>query len=399
MTTTSNFLAKSLWAGLLAVGLAACSGDTVTNGLQQEAAVSAEARGYLTLSITPPAAESVTYGREVHTSAEASVYDLRVYFFQLKDEGDANNDADYLFTNAGKQTWKKEDGSALLGPTGTGVYSKRIAIPEGLENKKVKIMLLANDPNEEYTTEGTPLNTFKEQLWKNTLTTTASIYPSNEIVEINGQRRFPMSAMGEDYSGSGSGSEIITLTTGTDTPVQVRANLVRNVARLDILNDTPNLTITSAVLSNTPKQSYLFPKSPLETPSTARTVFYPISEYSTALPLSYATPGSGETAQQANTKTAFYMYEQPKATQQSTAPRVLIGYQLQVGDNTQSGTLNVYFRSNGAYIDLQRNYLYRIRLGDGTDVSGFVKVVFELVDWETQEILAVLDSNTDPADN
>ena len=400
---TSNFLRTSLWTGLLAVGLAACSGDGVTNEPPSQEEVTPEARGYITLSINPPTSGSVVYGREaIQTVEEASVYEVRVYFFQLKDGGTATNDADYLFTTAGTTTWKNADGSALMGTNGMGIYSKRIDIPEDLKGETVKIMLLANDTGAVFGNDviGTTLAASKQKIWTNSLSgSTVSGYYSHDIVEINGQRRFSMSAMAQKYTeGSISGPEAITLPSD-NSQVKVSATLVRNVARVDIFNNTPNLTLTAALLYNTPTQTYLFQANPLSTPSDDhRTIFAPISEYfngQTELP--YVNPSGGETAEQANTKTAFYMYEQPTTDDPDKALKLTLGYQLEIEGKQRKGTLDVFFKSSSThqFINLKRNHRYTIVIGGGQAVTSLVDMVFRLVDWETQDVMTELDTDND----
>ena len=397
---TSNFLRTSLWTGLLAVGLAACSGDGVTNELPSQEEVTPEARGYITLSINPPTSGSVVYGREVQTVEEASLYEVRVYFFTHDDtleEGDEH----YFFTTAGTTTWKNADGSALMGTNGMGIYSNRIDIPQELKGKQVKIMLLANDPGAVFGNEvsGTTLAAFKQKIWTNSLSgSTVSGYYSHEIVEIDGQRRFSMSAMAQKYTeGSTSGPEAITLPSD-NSQVKVSATLVRNVARVDIFNNTPNLTLTAALLYNTPTKTYLFKAVPLRTPSDNRTIFAPISEYfNRQAELPYVNPGSGETAEQANTKTAFYMYEQPATDDPDKALKLTLGYQLDIEGNKRKGTLDVFFKSSSTqqFIDLKRNHRYTIEIGGGQPVTSLANMVFRLVDWETQDVLTELDTATD----
>lgn len=393
---TSNFLRTSLWTGLLAVGLAACSGDGVTNEPPSQKEVTPEARGYITLSINPPTSGSVVYGREVQTVEEASVYEVRVYFF-THDDTTEEGDEHYVFTTAGTTTWKNADGSPLLGTNGMGIYSKRIDIPEDLKGETVKIMLLANDPGAVFGNDviGTTLAEFKQKIWSNSLSgSTISGYYSHEIVEIDGQRRFSMSAMAQKYTeGSTSGPEAITLPSD-DNQVKVTATLVRNVARVDIFNHTPNLTLTAALLYNTPTQTYLFPTEPLSTPTTTGwTVFAPISEYfngQTELP--YVTGG-----EQANTKTAFYMYEQPATDDPDKALKLTLGYQLEIEGNKRKGTLDVFFKSSSTqqFIDLKRNHRYTIVIGGGQPVTSLANMVFRLVDWETQDVMTELDTDND----
>lgn len=399
---TSNFLRTSLWTGLLAVGLAACSGDGVTNEPPSQEEVTPEARGYITLSINPPTSGSVVYGREViQTVEEASLYEVRVYFFTHDDtleEGDEH----YFFTTAGTTTWKNADGSALMGTNGMGIYSNRIDIPEELKGETVKIMLLANDPGAVFGNEvsGTTLAAFKQKIWTNSLSgSTVSGYYSHDIVEIDGQRRFSMSAMAQKYTeGSDNGQEAITLPSN-NSQVKVSATLVRNVARVDIFNHTPNLTLTAALLYNTPTQTYLFQANPLSTPSDDhRTIFAPISEYfngQTELP--YVNPSGGETAEQANTKTAFYMYEQPATDDPDKALKLTLGYQLEIEGKQRKGTLDVFFKSSSThqFINLKRNHRYTIVIGGGQEVTSLANMVFRLVDWETQDVMTELDTTTD----
>lgn len=392
---TSNFLRTSLWTGLLAVGLAACSGDGVTNEPPSQEEVTPEARGYITLSINPPTSGSVVYGREVQTVEEASVYEVRVYFF-THDDTTEEGDEHYVFTTAGTTTWKNADGSPLLGTNGMGIYSKRIDIPEDLKGETVKIMLLANDPGAVFGNDviGTTLAEFKQKIWTNSLSgSTVSGYYSHDIVEIDGQRRFSMSAMAQKYTeGSTSGPEAITLPSD-NSQVKVSATLVRNVARVDIFNNTPNLTLTAALLYNTPTKTYLFKADPLSTPTTTDwTVFAPISEYfngQTELP--YVTGG-----EQANTKTAFYMYEQPANNDPDKALKLTLGYQLKIEGKQRKGTLDVFFKSgSNTSVNLVRNHRYTIVIGEGQIVNNPVDMVFRLVDWETQDVLTELDTDND----
>ncbi|EJX03962.1 hypothetical protein EVA_07929 [gut metagenome] len=183
----------------------------------------------------------------------------------------------------------------------------------------------------------------------------------------------------------------------TPRGVDVKAELTRTVARLDVFNYTPNMKITDVEITNAVDKSYLFKgdvTNNVHQPADAgKITLKPMLDMVDKLKagIVYQTPGKPieDSARVKNVYRMAYLYEQD-VTDDATSPKVTIHYELTVGNgqtNTQkAGQVTVPFKrttQTADYVDVKRNYIYTIKLGDGSKVAtGVVDVQFNVVDWQ-----------------
>lgn len=174
-----------------------------------------------------------------------------------------------------------------------------------------------------------------------------------------------------DLSMSGlatQGSSSLIAITGHDITCDVA--MQRVVARIDVKNNAPGLVITSIDLTDVPTQSSVFQQNNHSAPSTATMVDHKTFTAPTDVNL------------QKHMKKVFYLYER-KVPSEKESPRVNI-----------KGTLknvpvfySIPFVSNGTPINVLRNHLYTIVLGDGTTPPEDGSILkFSIVDEDWNEI-------------
>lgn len=383
----------------LALSLPACSGDEVPEALSGTEQTAQASQGQITLKIQAPVPESVVLTKATYqTAEEARVYQLGIYIFE---KGEGEGDAAYTLLDS--KTDIGDGNSSLVGENGTGTYVTNITIPDAWKNKTIKVLVTANEEVDE-PTESTTLADFKKEL----LNRVAADQNDADVLVMNesgsGTRmQFPMSATAHNYSG---GSSEITIPNGTDPiSITLAASLVRCLARVDVFNDTPNLTITSVRASYAHNKGSLFNLKneavvvPIDLSlEFGKVSLNPLKSYfNGAAKIPYVTPVNPDdvnSRRAANTHTAFYLCEQDVESL-ATSPVISIGYTLDIEGMSKPGMVSVYFKNGSDFQDVERNTLYRIRLGDGTKVDSDMSVRIEVNDWDSEEIYAVLDPDHD----
>lgn len=373
----------------LALSLPACSGDEVPEALSGTEQTAQASQGQITLKIQAPVPESVVLTKAYQTAEEARVYQLGIYIFE---KGSGVGDAAYTLL------YKNEDygdgNSSLVGENGTGTFVTNIPIEDTWKGKTIKVLLTANEPvTEPSVGTTTTLADFKKEL----LDRVAADQNDADVLVTNttkNRMQIPMSATAYNYSDR---SSEITIPTEDKPSITLAATLVRCVARVDVFNDTPNLTITGIRTFEAISKGLLFStgSSILEpTENVDKISLKPLVRYfNGAATIPYVTPvdpSSEDSRRAANTRTAFYLYEQHVASL-ATSPVVSIGYTLDIEGKSKPGMVSVYFKDGTNFQDVKRNTLYRIRLGDGTKVDSDMSVRIEVDEWDSEEIYAVLD--------
>jgi len=74
--------------------------------------------------------------------------------------------------------------------------------------------------------------------------------------DVSGTKYIPMTAYAMVNN-----SDVISMQENTSTPIAADVELTRIVARIDVINDTPNLTISSVKLVKSSNKSYILPKA------------------------------------------------------------------------------------------------------------------------------------------
>lgn len=384
----------------LALSLPACSGDEVPEALSGTEQTAQASQGQITLKIQAPVPESVVLTKATYqTAEEARVYQLGIYIFE---KGSGSTDADYTFSKF-LSFGDLNGNSSLVGENGTGTFVTNIPIEDTWKGETIKVLLTANEEVAQLD------NTTTLEVFKKTLLRRELIEPANaDMLVMNESGRgtrmqFPMSATAYQYA-SGNSQEI-TIPEGDNPSITLAASLVRCLARVDVFNDTPNLTITSVRASNAHNKGSLFNLKneavvvPINLSSEfGKVSLNPLKSYfNGAAKIPYVTPVNPDdvnSRRAANTRTAFYLCEQD-VDAAATSPVISIGYTLDIEGKSKPGMVSVYFRDGTNFQDVVRNTLYRIRLGDGTKVDSDMSVRIEVDDWDSEEIYAVLDPTTD----
>ena len=351
--------------------------ETTDDGTAQEEEVTTSP--LITVTINNAAKNTVTYSRsEIQTSDEKEIIGTPNFYIFMK-----GSDGTYYYHSS--PTFEADEDDAAI-------YSYSVDLD--LIGETIQLLLLANDTPTITLTKGeTTLYTFKKSLATASVSTGDNVdvlvggFPSSD--ETTG---FPMSTTAYyTYTLAGTDYETEEVPITTDG-VELEATLVRTMARVDVINYATNLTVTDVYIYNTPNKSFLFKQDTLAEPTTSDDSDF---EYVTLKALSpyyddleafttdneYAS--TDEDTDITTMEQVLYMYEQSYS---DTYPIVFITYDIDNTDN--SGTVGVAFKE----INVNRNYLYTIRLGkdddddseDPTTITFDAKVAFSISveDWE-----------------
>ena len=372
----NSFSINLFLIGALSLVFSACGNQELMTDDFEE--ITGEARISITVNTPVDGGIVVKGGRTRSTvedeTDEATVNSLNVFLFE-KGGGDADTDYTYYKT----YSFGHGEANGELGDGSNGAKTCTIDIEKEMMGKTVRIALTANDKtslNGSLQAGTTTLEDFKKAL------ATATVVDGDKADALVGgetDKSFPMSSIVKDAH------QLTPL--GAD----VEATLVRNVSRLDIFNYTPNLTITGVSVANVNNKSHLFGvDGNVSVPAeAARISLAPLKEFSdkTSAGLSFKQPASGTDEsdyRRENTHRMYYLYEQ-LVTDEASSPVVTIEYTLKVGAADQPGRVTVKFKNSkepSGFVNVSRNTLYRIRLGDGKNVStGIVQAAFEVADW------------------
>ena len=175
-------------------------------------------------------------------------------------------------------------------------------------------------------------------------------------------------------------NQVITIVPG----VKCEVKLTRIVARVDVQNNTPNMTLESAVLVGAATRGYLFAQAPLSAPVADRIVLG--SNATVDLTEEHPALKPGEVFAPKTFRKTFYAYERPNTAGDYAAVRIT--YRV----NDSKGTVEVPFirtEAGGAQtpVDIERNHLYTVVLGNGRPVTtNEVQFTFKVEDWNTVEM-------------
>lgn len=384
MKKSKRTFANVLLAGML-VTLASCSSNELAEGGME---IPEAGEPQLSITVGTPASEGVIFRSVQATRAtvadledESTINTLNVYLFK-KGAGDA--DTDYTFYK--QYTFGDNGENGTLGDGDSGKKTCSIDIDPELMDQTVKLALIANDKPTVPTLEAgtTTLDAFK----KGALATATVATGNKADVLVGGEEKksFPMSAVSSDVKLTPLGAE-------------AEATLVRNVARIDVFNYTPNLTITKVSVTQANNKSYLFggESDALNVPSGQSPLnLEPLKEFADKLSpdgLAFVTPEEEheeDDYRAVNSYRMFYLYEQ-SVTDGDTSPMLTIEYKVELTDKSMKpGSVTVMFRTGTdpeyTYKNVARNTLYTIKLGDGTVArSAVIKHKLVVEDWETGE--------------
>ena len=348
---TALFAAASLLAG--------CSKETTGPGDTDDSRIP------ITFTLATPGSEGVIYPRSAtratHDAAEYAVRQLTLLVYDATD------------TSAPKFLRKHDMTSDItLYDNGNGTYTFSLEAPISDMNAKRKFVFVVND---DAAVAATAAGAAEADLHE----TAATV----ELADGDTADKLAEADAGIAMSGTATAdgqNEVITIVPG----VKCEVKLTRIVARVDVQNNTPNMTLESAVLVGAATRGYLFAQAPLSAPVADRIVLG--SNATVDLTEEHPALKPGEVFAPKTFRKTFYAYERPNTAGDYAAVRIT--YRV----NDSKGTVEVPFirtEAGGAQtpVDIERNHLYTVVLGNGKPVTtNEVQFTFKVEDWNTVEM-------------
>ena len=348
---TALFAAASLLAG--------CSKETTGPGDTDDSRIP------ITFTLATPGSEGVIYPRSAtratHDAAEYAVRQLTLLVYDATD------------TSAPKFLRKHDMTSDItLYDNGNGTYTFSLEAPISDMNAKRKFVFVVND---DAAVAATAAGSAEADLHE----TAATV----ELADGDTADKLAEADAGIAMSGTATAdgqNEVITIVPG----VKCEVKLTRIVARVDVQNNTPNMTLESAVLVGAATRGYLFAQAPLSAPVADRIVLG--SNATVDLTEEHPALKPGEVFTPKTFRKTFYAYERPNTAGDYAAVRIT--YRV----NDSKGTVEVPFirtEVGGAQtpVDIERNHLYTVVLGNGKPVTtNEVQFTFKVEDWNTVEM-------------
>ena len=348
---TALFAAASLLAG--------CSKETTGPGDTDDSRIP------ITFTLATPGSEGVIYPRSAtratHDAAEYAVRQLTLLVYDATD------------TSAPKFLRKHDMTSDItLYDNGNGTYTFSLEAPISDMNAKRKFVFVVND---EAAVAATAAGSAEADLHE----TAATV----ELADGDTADKLAEADAGIAMSGTATAdgqNEVITIVPG----VKCEVKLTRIIARVDVQNNTPNMTLESAVLVGAATRGYLFAQAPLSAPVADRIVLG--SNATVDLTEEHPALKPGEVFAPKTFRKTFYAYERPNTAGDYAAVRIT--YRV----NDSKGTVEVPFirtEAGGAQtpVDIERNHLYTVVLGNGKPVTtNEVQFTFKVEDWNTVEM-------------
>ncbi len=339
--------------------LAGCSKETTGPGDTNDSHIP------ITFTIATPGSEGVIYPRSAtratHDAAEYAVRQLTLLVYDATD------------ASAPKFLRKHDMTSDItLYDNGNGTYTFSLEAPISDMNAKRKFVFVVND---DAAVAATAAGSAEADLHE----TAATV----ELADGDTADKLAEADAGIAMSGTATAdgqNEVITIVPG----VKCEVKLTRIVARVDVQNNTPNMTLESAVLVGAATRGYLFAQALLSAPVADRIVLG--SNATVDLTEEHPALKPGEVFAPKTFRKTFYAYERPNTAGDYAAVRIT--YRV----NDSKGTVEVPFirtEAGGAQtpVDIERNHLYTVVLGNGKPVTtNEVQFTFKVEDWNTVEM-------------
>ena len=321
----------------------------------------------VTFTMSTPAGEAIPYSsvtRATHDEAEWTIHRLSLYVYAVDAEGNGT----FLRRYATDETGDKQ---ITIVPNGAGTYNFTLKAPVSDLNAQRRFVFVANDA---FTEPGEGES--QDELQNKLATIALSEGNSADMLAANGTG-IAMSGIAKSNE-----NDIVTITPG----VKCEVHLQRIVARVDVQNNTPNLVISSIQLEKTAPKGYLFPHE---------TIAAADESYITEAMNAQVSLGTTYD-EQTNLKKVFYLYE--RANEEGNCAQVRITYTI----NNSKGEVVVPFRKTSddlAYIDIARNTLYTIILGNGEPITtNPVSFTLKVEEWNTVDMDEAVDPDEDAQD-
>ena len=352
----TRFITALLAAASLLTG---CSKETTGPGDTDDSRIP------ITFTLATPGSEGVIYPRSAtratHDAAEYAVRQLTLLVYDATD------------TSAPKFLRKHDMTSDItLYDNGNGTYTFSLEAPISDMNAKRKFVFVVND---DAAVAATAAGSAEADLHE----TAATV----ELADGDTADKLAEADAGIAMSGTATAdgqNQVITIVPG----VKCEVKLTRIVARVDVQNNTPNMTLESAVLVGAATRGYLFAQAPLSAPVADRIVLG--SNATVDLTEEHPALKPGEVFAPKTFRKTFYAYERPNTAGDYAAVRIT--YRV----NDSKGTVEVPFirtEAGGAQtpVDIERNHLYTVVLGNGKPVTtNEVQFTFKVEDWNTVEM-------------
>ena len=317
-----------------------------------------EGKPSLTFTLQMPQGEPVTYRSAIHDQPEWTVKSLTMYQF--------NADGSKLLSIDKIDILK-------LQQTADAEYSYTKEFAENQVGTTSRFLFVANDDIADATV-GMSRADFEKLLMTKQLTANGT---SKDILTgTDPNYTIPMSGVAKQGN-----TELIALT-GTNKGTTVV--LTRAVARVDVSNHVPNLTITKLYVENTYDRTTTFPtkdaagEPTYQAPADAQKVKMSAGFADLPNPFTGIAGAEGK-----ELKKAIYLYEgQQPETEANKADATTIIVEGKLANGKQVKYRIPFVRSSATYspVNIKRNYLYRIILGDNSPLEPDSKLVFSIED-------------------
>lgn len=333
----------------------------------------------ITFTIATPGSEGVIYPnqratRATHDQAEWAIKQMSLLVYDATEE-------------ATPKFLRKHDLATdiSLYDNGNGTYTFSIEAPISDLNAKRKFVFVVND---DAAVAETAVGSTEEAL--HTATTATIALNDNDTAD-----KLADTDNGIAMSGTATTdgvNEVITITPG----LKCQVKLTRIVARIDIQNNTPNMTLESAVLVKAAKQGYIFKQKAISAPTEDRIILG--SNANVDITAQHPVLGPDDTFTPKTFNKVFYTYERPNTTEDYAAVR--ISYRV----NDSKGTIEVPFirtevGGTQTPVDITRNSLYTIVLGNGEPVeTNPLTFSIKVEDWNVVEMPEEIGPGIDELD-
>lgn len=273
------------------------------------------------------------------------------------------------------------DRAISIVPNGAGTYTFTLKAPVSDLKARQRFVFVAND-----SFPGPEVGESQDEL-QNKLATT--VLEANDAADklAGAYTGIAMSGIAESQS-----QDIITIVPG----VKCEVHLKRIVARIDVRNNTPNMTLESAVLVKAAKQGYIFPQTAIAAPTEERLTLG--SNAKVDITAQHPVLGPDDVFAPKTFDKVFYTYERPNTTEDYAAVR--IAYRV----NDSKGTIEVPFirtelGGQQTPVDITRNNLYTIVLGNGEPVeTNPLTFSIKVEEWNVVEMPEEIGPGVDQLD-
>ena len=243
----SMLTAAAASAMLAAMTFTACSSNDAVDAVTQPV-VEQQKAPTIVFSLIAPDRSGLHYTRAITAvmDDEAAIGSLHMYEFDAATGALVANAVDLSSVISSPSSGSSaKDYQYTYTPSGTNTNN----------NARQYVFIANYDLSSTITVAGnSTLNDLKGQM--TTALTDGSLNGRSVWNDVSGTKYIPMTAYAMVNN-----SDVISMQESTSTPIAADVVLTRIVARIDVINDTPNLTISSVKLVKSSNKSYILPKA------------------------------------------------------------------------------------------------------------------------------------------